>query len=56
MNSEPKFGRTESFEEPDLNNNAKLIAQFKAMRDRIKLLSKENSDIKATEENLQSER
>lgn len=43
------------FDEPDLNNNAKLIAQFRTMREKIRQLQRENSDYRQSESTLTAE-
>ena len=51
--NDPKFARsTDVFEEPDLNNNTKLISQFRSMRDKIRQLQRENSEYRQTESSL----
>lgn len=50
VGSPPKFGREE---ELDLDNNAKLMAQFKAMREKLKALTKENTELRLNESAVQ---
>lgn len=54
-NGDPKFGGSmDAFEEPDLSNNTKLIAQFRIMRDKIRQLQRENNEHRQAESGLSS--